>query len=359
MSAEPADSIVSAEVVQPCTDLEATLEFFVERLGFRLRAIFPADDPRVATIEGHGLTLRLERDPRAEPCSLRIVRRDLAAEQELIAPNGARVRLVPADTALVLPDLRPDLVLARGGTQARWNRGRAGMLYRDLLPGRLGGRFIASHIRIPEGGPVPDYVHYHRVRFQMIHCYRGWVRVVYEDQGPPFVLQAGDLVLQPPEIRHRVLESSAGLEVIELGCPAEHETRTDPVQALPSAGLRPERRFAGQRFLRHRAAATSWEGWREPGFECRDSGIEAATEGLAGARVVRPAGQLRTTPRRHEGELLFLFVLEGGLRLEAEGRAPDVLGAGDAVTLPAGLEHSWQGCSEDLQLLEVTLPARA
>ena len=87
------------------------------------------------------------------------------------------------------------------------------MLYRDLIPGRLGGRYIASHITMPEGGPVADWVHYHRVALQMIYVRRGWVRVVYEDQGEPFVMSQGDLVLQPPEIRHRVLESSAGLEV--------------------------------------------------------------------------------------------------------------------------------------------------
>ena len=42
-------------------------------------------------------------------------------------------------------------------------------------PDRLGGRFIASHIRIEQGGPVPDYVHFHKIRFQMIYMTRGWV----------------------------------------------------------------------------------------------------------------------------------------------------------------------------------------
>jgi quercetin dioxygenase-like cupin family protein len=102
--------------------------------------------------------------------------------------------------------------------------GRAGMEYRDLIPDRLGGRVVASHIRITRGGEVPDYVHYHKIQFQMIYCKSGWVRVVYEDQGPAFVLEAGDCVLQPPEIRHRVLESSASAEVIEVSSPAEHET---------------------------------------------------------------------------------------------------------------------------------------
>src|SRR5206468_11860225 len=33
-----------------------------------------------------------------------------------------------------------------------WITGRAGMEYRDLIPGRLGGKVIASHIRLTTGG---------------------------------------------------------------------------------------------------------------------------------------------------------------------------------------------------------------
>ena len=128
------------------------------------------------------------------------------------------------------------------------------MQYRDLIPSRLGGRFIASHIRIPDGGPVPDYVHFHHIRFQMIYCKAGWARLVYEDQGEPFLFHAGDCVLQPPEIRHRVLEASDGLEVIEIGCPAVHETFADHAMTLPTPHLLPERDFGGQRFVRHVAA---------------------------------------------------------------------------------------------------------
>jgi quercetin dioxygenase-like cupin family protein len=73
------------------------------------------------------------------------------------------------------------------------------------VPDRLGGAVIASHIRIPDGGPVPDMVHFHKVGFQLIFCINGWVDVVYEDQGGPIRLRAGDCFIQPPEIRHRVL----------------------------------------------------------------------------------------------------------------------------------------------------------
>ena len=137
---------------------------------------------------------------------------------------------------------------------AAWGTGRAGMSYRDLLPNREGGRFIASHIRIHEGGPVPDYEHYHEVRFQMIYCYRGWVRLVYEDQGPPFVLQAGDCVLQPPLIRHRVLECASGLEVVEVSSPAEHPTFVDHAMTLPTDAHRPDRCFGAAKIRSsHRA----------------------------------------------------------------------------------------------------------
>lgn len=363
--------IERAEVVVGCDDLGGTLAFFVDRLGFRVDIISPADDPRVAVISGHGVRLRLERDGAGdvarEPTVLRLVchaPHTMAASWqlpdgvlELTAPNGTLIRLVEAAPPLVLPPLVPSFVVTRMGDDPHWGTGRAGMGYRDLIPDRQGGRFIASHIRIAEGGPVPDWVHFHKIRFQMIYCYRGWARLVYEDQGEPFLLQAGDCVLQPPEIRHRVLESSAGLEVIEIGCPARHDTLADHDLPLPTAAFRPDRDFGGQRFVRHQADGAPWQPWRLDGFEHRDIGIAAATDGLAGVRVVRPAGVSSSAASRHDGELLFLFVLEGAVTLGRQDGRPEPLREGDAVVVPAGVTHWLGDVSADLELLEVTLPA--
>jgi len=357
--------IQAVEVVLPCIALDPTVDFFVERLGFRLDVIMPADDPSVALLSGHGMRIRLERGRTGDPGELR-----LACDQPdewdadlLTAPNGTRIHIVDANPPLGIPDSPPLFELTRddgdvGGV------GRAGMRYRDLLPKRQGGRFIASHILIPGGGPVPDYVHHHRVRFQMIYCAAGWVRVVYEDQGPAFVLQAGDCVLQPPGIRHRVLESSPGMEVIEIGCPAEHETTAEHVITLPTAEVRPDRLFDGQRFVRHTAADAVWQPWRLPGFQCRDTGIESATGGLAGVRVIRldgvaadMVGSQAADDLVHDGELLFWFVLSGTATLQTEGRPDEPLGKGAAVAVPAGIAHRLTPSSDDLQLLEVTLPA--
>jgi mannose-6-phosphate isomerase-like protein (cupin superfamily) len=192
----------------------------------------------------------------------------------------------------------------------------------------------------------------------MIFCRAGWVRLVYEDQGEPFVLGAGDCVLQPPEIRHRVLEASPGLEVVEIGCPAMHETFADHILQLPTGRDLPERSFGGQRFVRHLAADAPWIPWRIAGFEARDTGIGAATDGLAGARVVRPrpGAAPSTAAAPHAGEFMFLFVLAGALELEGEALGRHRLGADDCCVIPAGAAYSIRA-DAGLEMLEVTLPA--
>jgi quercetin dioxygenase-like cupin family protein len=224
----------------------------------------------------------------------------------------------------------------------------------------LGGRIIASHIRIPGGGPVPDMVHYHRVGFQLIFCYRGWVRLVYEDQGPPFVLEAGDCVTQPPEIRHRVLEASENLEVIEVGVPADHVTTIDHDMALPNPTLNPDRDFGGQKFCHHIAAEAVWQPGRLAGFEARDTGIAAATSGVAKVQVARRSAKShggnggRTTS--HKADVFFTFVMEGTMTLQSQGRESQILTAGDAFVIPPDTKTAYRNCSNDLELLEVSLP---
>jgi len=365
-----ADYIRLAQVVLPCPDLAASLRFFTAELGFKVNLIQPADSPSLAVVSGHGVTLRLEAKAGSageRPLVLRLLcdREALlpGTPSEMIAPGGTRIELVDAHPPMTLPEGRQEFVLTRMAGASAWGEGRAGMQYRDLIPSRLGGRFIASHIRIPEGGPVPDYVHFHKIRFQMIYCRKGWTRLVYEDQGEPFLLQAGDCVLQPPEIRHRVLEASPGLEVIEIGCPAVHETIADHIMQLPTPHLLPERRFAGQRFARHVAASARWEPWRLPGFEARDTGIGAATEGLAGVQVVRPAGApasagiaATAATKGHAGEFLMLFVLDGALDLRGAAFGDHRLDSGDSCVLPSGLPYALRG-EAGLEMLEVTLPA--
>lgn len=357
----PTSTIVGAEFKLPTADLKEDLPFFTKRLGFRLDSIFPADDPAIAVLSGYGVCLRLERGAAEPPGTLRLLCADPGAvaggERELTAPNGTHIELVDADPPMVMPKTQHAFVVRRLKDRAPWVIGRAGMHYRDLIPDRLGGSIIASHIRIPDGGPVPDMVHYHTVGFQLIFCYNGWVRLVYEDQGPPFILNAGDCVIQPPEIRHRVLEASDDLQVIEIGVPAEHVTTIEHAMELPNDTVNRDREFQGQKFCHHKLEEATWGTWRLPGFEARDTGISAATKGVAGVEVARFAGQgAEPGVTSHNTDILFTFVMAGTMTLEGEGQAPHDLEAGDAFVIPPGMKTAYRACSNDLELLEVSLP---
>jgi quercetin dioxygenase-like cupin family protein len=290
-----------------CEDLSLALDGLRSE-GFRIELIYPADDPHTAVLSREGSSVRVTTRPDAP------------------APSYE------------LPDFAPEFVFAPAGGSS--DEGRAGMLYRELIPGRLGGRYIASHITIPEGGPVSDWVHYHRVALQLIAVVKGWVRVVYEDQGEPFVMEAGDLVLQPPGIRHQVLESSAGLEVVEISAPAVHETFADHGLQLPNGRGDPDRLYSGQRFLRHVAG------------EGRDVGLKRATAGLADARTVRlsPGETLELPP--HDGELVFGFVTEGSGHLEF--REAFDLALADAFVIPPAEPWRVTAGPNGLSLLHVT-----
>ena len=343
----------SAEVVVPCIELDPTLAFFTSELGFRIEMITPADNPNTAIISGYGLRLCLRVGGSGKDVLLRLSSAT-RSPQILQAPNGTQVEIISATSQVVLPPLQETLVISEFASDASWTVGRAGMRYRDLIPNRLGGAFIASHIHIPRGGPVPDYVHYHRISFQMIYCRSGWVRVVYEDQGEPFVMQAGDCVLQPPEIRHRVLESSDNLEVIEIGSPAEHETFAEHTITLPTSTLRPDRDFSGQRFVRHIAEQSPWLPWRYPGFEARNTGIDQATAGLASALTVRANKSASIHESNHQHQLMFMFVLSGSASLEVSDRKQATkLTAGSSVTLPSLLDFNLEVTTHNTKLLVV------
>jgi quercetin dioxygenase-like cupin family protein len=353
-------SVRTAEVWLPSRDFPADLACFTGTLGFRLDTIFPADDPAVATLSGHGLRVRLDRTATVGPGALRLLcdgpRTFPGGARSIVTPGGTTVELVDASAGMVRPPTAHAFMVRRLVDGAPWVIGRAGMWYRDLIPGRLGGSIIASHIRIPDAGPVPDMVHYHTVGFQLIYCYTGWVRLVYEDQGPPFILAANDCVIQPPQIRHRVLEASENLQVIEIGVPAEHVTTVDHEMTLPTAVFDSGREFGGQTFCRSEAAAATWTPWRVPGFEARETGIANATRGVASVQVARPAGVVDGQVTSHASDILFTFALSGSVRLHAEGHGVHRVGEGDAFVIPPHLRTAFSAASSDLRLLEVALP---
>ena len=251
------DQIRTAEVVLAVSDLKSEMPFFLNDLGFRLETIYPADDPEFTVISDHGARIRLQRDMevRTGVVSLYCDSPDTFENGDgtLKTSNGHTVEIHDANPPMVIPETRHSFIVRSLADSDSWVVGRAGMHYRDLIADRLGGSIIASHIKIPDCGPVHVMVHYHIFGFQPFFCYRGWVKLVYEDQGGPFILEAGNCVIQLPQIKHRVLEASHNLEVVEIGVPAEHVTTIDHEMELPNGSANTDREWDSTKFVHHNA----------------------------------------------------------------------------------------------------------
>ena len=311
--------------------------------------ISPADEPSVAVISGNGVNIRLEKHalPSASDGDLLAAARGTRnADREPTAVGSGRSEIRDR-TSRIETSASAGRAGAGGvpivtfADDAKWVTGRAGMEYRDLVPGRLGGRLIVSHIRLSASGEVDDYVHYHKLRFQMIYCWHGKVKVIYEDQGDAFWMHPGDCVLQPPEIRHRVLESSAGAQVIEFTSPASHETWTDREIKLPTGRFDPERDFSGQRFVLHRAAQSTPTLGEYGDFEAHHFGIHAASNGACRVLELRTQKDHSTAHVAAESEAAtFYFILSGRVSVAVSAEFEHRLTAGDSITLPTAAAHT-------------------
>ena len=80
--------------------------------------------------------------------------------------------------------------------------------------------------------------------------------------------------------------------------------------------------------------------------------MSSATGGLAEVRLLRPGADASITVPRHDGELVFGFVLDGSAMLDCRGDTR--LGSADAFVIPPGEGWGLNNLSPDLRLLHVT-----
>ncbi|HUN43258.1 MAG TPA: cupin domain-containing protein [Acetobacteraceae bacterium] len=92
----------------------------------------------------------------------------------------------------------------------------------------------------------------------------------------------------------------------------------------------------------------------------RDLGIAAATSGLCQAHVIRFLGPCTDEVRKrhyHETELQLIYVLKGWMKNEFEGHGEQLMQAGSCWVQPPGIEHMVLDFSDDLEVLEIIVPA--
>jgi len=331
-------------------DVQADVDFFTRKIGLNLLSLFPADNPVQAELAGMGLSLRLELQSETAHGHI-VIKTEDSARESLRSPGGINVswESLRGQNRQTVKEHRLEICTLR--STSPWVVGKAGTQTRELIPSRLGGSVIASHIRIPNGGPVADKVHYHTTSFQLVFCVQGWITLVFEDQGEPITLKAGDCVSQPPHIRHKVLETSNGLEVIEISMPADHVTAIDEQKQLPDIRLDSHRSYDGQQFCLHRNSDARWQPHRLPGFACCDTGVALASNNIAGVRVLKATHELFPYSAVHTADMLFSFVLAGSVRIEKH-----LLVAGDAFTMPPDDSYQIADISSDVSILEVSVP---
>lgn len=92
----------------------------------------------------------------------------------------------------------------------------------------------------------------------------------------------------------------------------------------------------------------------------RDLGIAGATQGLARAHVIRlipPYPPEAALLHYHEVNFQMIYVLQGWIKNSFEGEGEKLLQKGSCWLQPPGIRHSVLAYSEDVELLEVILPA--
>lgn len=94
-------------------------------------------------------------------------------------------------------------------------------------------------------------------------------------------------------------------------------------------------------------------------FEYRDLGIAAATGGKVMAHVIRakPGAHGGFAWHKHNLDFQMYYVLKGWVRFNYEGVAEVTSRAGSCVHQPPGIRHAEVAHSDDLELIEITLPA--
>jgi len=96
-----------------------------------------------------------------------------------------------------------------------------------------------------------------------------------------------------------------------------------------------------------------------PFFEYRDLGIREATGGKVNAHVIRarPGEPAPGGWHTHALEFQLVYVLKGWVKFAYEGQGEVVLRAGSCVHQPPGIKHVEIAHSDDLELIEITMPA--
>ena len=127
--------------------------------------------------------------------------------------------------------------------------------------------------------------------------------------------------------------------------------------SAPAKRARPKQRVA---VSHHREEDFKADGLRTYA-KYRDLGIADASNGLARAHVIRLVGPCNPAEvsklHFHNVEFQMVYVLKGWVKTYMEGQGETLMNEGSAWTQPPRIKHLIMDYSDDVELLEVILPA--
>ena len=139
---------------------------------------------------------------------------------------------------------------------------------------------------------------------------------------------------------------------------AKRKARKAPKKkiAVKSAKARKPQRFT----VSHQREEDFDQGLR-PYSAYRDLGLAPATGGMVQAHVIRMTKPFSAKevaiPHYHDVEFQMVYVLKGWVKIYMEGQGETLMQQGSAWTQPPRIRHLILDYSDDVELLEVILPA--
>ena len=156
--------------------------------------------------------------------------------------------------------------------------------------------------------------------------------------------------------RKTAAKSNARKPIKAKGRKADRKTKA---RGLPAAKprARPKQRIAISHYRDEDFKADGLRAYAH----YRDLGIAEASHGLAQAHVIRLIGPCNPAEvsklHFHDVEFHMVYVLKGWVKTYMEGQGETLMKEGSAWTQPPRIKHLIMDYSDDVELLEVILPA--
>ena len=154
----------------------------------------------------------------------------------------------------------------------------------------------------------------------------------------------------PPRVKHRARKRAAKST-------ARRKLKSKGRAATPAKRARPKQRVA---ISHHRDEDFKADGLRAYA-QYRDLGVAEASSGAARAHVIRLIGpcepEVVSKLHFHDVDFQMVYVLKGWVKTYLEGVGETTFNEGSSWTQPSRIKHLIMDYSDNVELLEVILPA--